>query len=38
MEDSRGGGAHEETLIDAQKPEWREETDGRSAGGKKRFE
>src|SRR5882757_6043881 len=37
MEDSRCRGAEEETLIDAQKPEWREEANGGCAG-EKRFE
>jgi hypothetical protein len=38
MEDSRRGGADEDTLIDAQKPEWRKEADDRGARGEERFE
>jgi hypothetical protein len=38
LEDRGCGGAQEETLIEAQKPEWREEAYYWSAGGEKRFE
>ena len=38
MEDSRCGGANEDALIDAQKPEWRKEANDRSARGEKWFE
>jgi len=37
MEDGRCGRAEEDALIDAQKPEGREETDGRGTRGEKRF-
>ncbi len=38
MEDSGSGRAHEDAFIHAQKPEGREETNGRSTRGEKRFE
>ena len=38
MEDCRCGGAHEDALIDAQKPEGRKEANGRGARGEERFE
>ena len=38
MEDGRRGGADEDTLIDAKKPEWGEEADGRGVRGEERLE